>query len=58
MPENERFSKDFAEHDKKVREEHRLKKDMIVEKHRMEQLERENQKWERIDQQEKINQNK
>jgi len=36
MAENERFNKDFAEHDKRMREEQRLKKDMIIEKHRME----------------------
>jgi len=36
MAENERFNKDFAEYDKKTREDERLKKDMVIEKHRME----------------------
>lgn len=47
--ENERFDKDFASYDKKVREQKFLSKEMINEKHRIEALEREAQKWEKIE---------
>lgn len=51
LPENERFDKDFASHDKKVREQKFLHKEIVNEKHRIEALERESQKWERIENQ-------
>ena len=51
ISENERFDKDFAVYDKRQRENERMKKDMIVEKHRLEKLEREAEKWEKIEKQ-------
>ncbi len=46
MPENERFDKDFANYERRNREEVKNRKEMIGEKHRMEQMARENQRWE------------
>ena len=45
LAENDRFDKDFANFEKRNREIERVKKDTILEKHRMEQMERENNRW-------------
>jgi len=47
--ENERFDKDFAVHDKNQRNQEKLAKEMIQEKHRLEALERDARRWEEMD---------
>eukprot|EP00331_Platyophrya_macrostoma_P028267 CAMPEP_0176436966 /NCGR_PEP_ID=MMETSP0127-20121128/18318_1 /TAXON_ID=938130 /ORGANISM="Platyophrya macrostoma, Strain WH" /LENGTH=201 /DNA_ID=CAMNT_0017820457 /DNA_START=71 /DNA_END=676 /DNA_ORIENTATION=- len=52
VTENERFDKDFAIHDKKRRMEEQYKKDLAMEKQRLERLNRDAQRWEEMAQQE------
>jgi len=47
--ENERFDKDFAVHDRNQRQKERMLKDMGIEKHRLEALERDAQRWEKME---------
>jgi len=47
--ENERFDKDFAVHDKQKRAEDKFSKDMMHEKHRLETLDRDAKRWERME---------
>jgi len=47
--ENERFDKDFAVHDRNKRMEDKYNKDIIYEKHRLANLERDSQRWEKME---------
>jgi len=49
FPENERFDKDFAVHDRNQRQKERMFKDMALEKHRLAGLERDAQRWEKME---------
>lgn len=52
LPEHDRFDKDFAAHDKRVREEEHQRKLEAIERKRVEKFERDLQRWKYMDQEE------
>lgn len=58
LPEADRFDKDFATHDKKVREAEYQKKLEVIERKRVEKFERDLQRWKYMDQEEEREKNR
>eukprot|EP00826_Nyctotherus_ovalis_P053585 TRINITY_DN6987_c0_g1_i1.p1 TRINITY_DN6987_c0_g1~~TRINITY_DN6987_c0_g1_i1.p1 ORF type:complete len:192 (-),score=65.99 TRINITY_DN6987_c0_g1_i1:47-622(-) len=53
LPEAERFDRDYAVHEKKEREERWLRRMQETEKRKMEQLNRDSERWRRMDEEQK-----